>query len=351
VPDSRSNAGLWEKIWFDEEQQILMGELNSENPNDAAKIGTTVKEVSPLLKTFIDGSGRKWEDAPYHIALVTHPIQAGQANFQPLEIAASLCGEEGFAFSMSDIEELLLPEKEQPLTEIPVEDKTLGNHEGVAMAENGEGGSVKDEVVKKVVKTNLKELLGLLKKAGIALPDDTSAENFVERLTVAINAITFEDDKDSENKPPHEQPMPVAMSLGDTTVADTPNPFQAIAENQARLGYVGRIEALVKTGRVAPAYALQHLKPKVEGFALSLGEDGSPQPSTLDEILGALEAIPENTILNVSGRGVTDKDKKGIAFSFEEPLPEGYEGNDQINEEKAGELADSQLKQAGYKTK
>ena len=322
---SNENAGFWEKIWYDDAVDALYAQIDAPREEDSDKIGTTVKEVSPLFRTFVDGQGRKWEDAPYHIALVTHPIISGQENFKPVEMAASLCGDDGFAFSMSDIQELLLTEK------API-DQTGNHQEEIALAASEEKIEKKEEIAETpVAGASVADALKVLKRSKIELPADTTAENFIERLVIALNAIEKATAPETDGKPPIEQPMPVAMSLeGDPIVAEkieTPNPLQVFAENQARSGYVSRIEALVKTGRTPPAYALKHLKPLVEGFALSLGDDGEPQKGLLDQLLEALEAIPENTILNVSGSAKTGKNKKGVAFSFEEPLPEGYEGD------------------------
>ena len=216
------------------------------------------------------------------------------------------------------------------------------------MASGEEKIEKKEEVAAVVAGAGVGDALKALKKLKIELPADTTAENFVERLVIAVNAIEKATAPEGDGKPPVEQPMPVAMSLaGESIVAethDTPNPLQVFAENQARSGYVARIEALVKTGRTPPVYAVKHLKPLVEGFALSLGDDGQPQKGLLDQLLEALEAIPENTILNVSGAAKTGKDKKGVAFSFEEPLPEGYEGDpDKPDDAKAIAEADAQV--------
>ncbi len=347
LPGSDENAGFWNKLWYDEKEEALYGEIDVPREEDASKIGTVVQEVSPIIKTFTDGLGRTWEDAPYHIALVTHPILPGQENFKPvepaIEMAASIEENDGFAFSMSDVKELLL-------TSAPVSDENVNHQEGIAMA-TAEPTKEEPTAEEPNVATGagISSAIKALAKLKISLPEDTTPENFIERLVIAINAIDAANEPDDEGKPPVEQPLPVAMSLGEPIVADTPavNPLQTFAENQARKSYIDRIEAVVKTGRIPPAYAVKELKPLVEAFALSLGEDGTPKKTVLDQLLEAIESIPENTILNVSGTAKASKEanaKKGIAFSFEEPLPEGLEGaSATASEDEALKAADEQI--------
>jgi hypothetical protein len=350
---ANENAGFWGRVWFDDKDNTLYGELEAPRDEDSDRIGKTVREVSPLIKTFVDGSGKKWDNALYHIALVTHPVMANQGNFQPLEVAANLDAGDGYALALSDLQELLLTDK-PPIAE------TVEKQEGVAMAQVGEPVKLdKSAAPANASNAGVAEAIKALVKLKIALPDDTTPENFIERLVIAINAIEKANEPDKpdkpDNKPAIEQPMPIAMTLGDPTVAEpiTPavNPLQVFAEGQARKSYIDRIEALVKTGRTTPAYALKHLKTLVEGFALSLGDDGEPKKGLLDELLEALEAIPENTVLNVSGSAKTGKDKKGIAFSFEEPLPEGYEGEPgKVDDAEAIKAADEQVKKMEGRT-
>jgi hypothetical protein len=347
LPDSSENAGFWERLWFDDKDNALYGEIDVPREEDASKIGTTVKEVSPLLKPFQDGAGNTWDaDSPYHIALVMHPILAGQDNFvpvtpEPAGVAASMPEDVGFAFSMSDAQELLLTEKSHP-AEIAKKD------EGAAMAvELGKEDETPVEPSAPATGAGVGDAIRALAELKISLPADTTPENFIERLVIALNAIHKANEPEQDTKPPTEQPLPVAMSLGDQTVADTPavNPLLTFAENQARKGYVDRIEAAVASGRITPAYVLKHLKPMVEGFALSLGDDGQPQETMLDKALVMIEDIPANTILNVSGAAKTGKDKKGVAFSFEEPFPDGLEGDGLMkpDSEEAIKAADEQV--------
>ena len=56
-----------------------------------------------------------------------------------------------------------------------------------------------------------------------------------------------------------------------------------------------RISSLVASGRVTQAYADAQLKPVLEGFQMSVGQDGKPVPAPIDTLLIALEALPAKT--------------------------------------------------------
>ncbi len=78
VFDSRSNAGWWERMWFDEERQALYGEVDIPLPEDASRIGKTIREVSPYINNYKSGRGVYWKEAIHHVALVTRPVRNNQ---------------------------------------------------------------------------------------------------------------------------------------------------------------------------------------------------------------------------------------------------------------------------------
>ena len=339
-PDSKDNAGWWERFLYDEATQACLGEIDVPLEEDARKVGTTVCEVSPLLKTFKDGSGREWKNAPFHVALVTHPIMGNQANFQPLEMAASLDSGAGFALALSDIvsfsqEHLLQPSGEVGKLEASIQELAMAHAEKKETkteekAEKTADSEVSGEPTGKATAPTMKELLEVLSKIGLPLPEDTTPENLAERIMVAGNALvkSREDKTKTDGEEPITEPVPVAMSLGESNMADSP--FKAIAEDQARKGYVARVESLVNTGRLAPVIASTLFKPALEGFAMSIGDDQKPiEPKlfTVGDVLSMFEAFPENTILNVAGKGKTDKNKAGVAFSFEQEPAADMLGN------------------------
>lgn len=349
---SKDNAGFWGKL-FQDKRGVLYGELDVANQADADKIGTSVQEVSPYVKTeFEDGLQRKWQDSVLHIALVTNPVMPGQQNFErlPTPAAATAPGspavsaEHGIALSLSnflappnvDIPDSVLLSMDQdeatdtPDEEMPEETPVDSPNPGQTSAS---GASIQDA-------------LNALREIGLDLPEDTHEGNLVERIVVASRAISTatgggsnQPDPNDPNAQHQEMPTPIAMSLGNGTMPNTnltvDDRVAAFAVRQARKSYDARIDQLIASGRISAAYRDAHLKPLMEGFQLSLDEAGAATPTAIDHLLDALEAIPASSTLN-GGTVTTRKDgkvnvkKEGrtIALSLaEEPLPAEYEGD------------------------
>ena len=78
--DPRDNAGFVEELELRED--ALWGLLSIPNPEDAAKLGSTVWSVSVSINTnFVDGSGREWGEVIEHVALTNYPVVTDQADF------------------------------------------------------------------------------------------------------------------------------------------------------------------------------------------------------------------------------------------------------------------------------
>lgn len=328
-PDSRMNAGWWERLWQDEDG-TLTGELNVPLEQDSERVGTTVTEVSPTIRDWVDGQGKEWPDSIYHIALVTHPVAQGQENFKrvpdEVSVALSLNDEPGLVVSLSDLKESTL------------------SSEGVQMATEETPTS---QTPVSASGAGIKEALAVLKKVGLVLPDDTTPENLLERIVIAGTAAAgvTEEEEPTNQGTPKEQPTPIAMSVGEPNVSDK---LLSFATKQAKTEYERRIKALVDTGRIAPKSVTEKLNPLLEGFQLSLDEEtGEPNPTQLDTVLDVLEALPEGSVLSVSKSKTagTPKNKSGVAMSVEEELPTPE--TNQITDEQADKLAKAQMNRWG----
>ena len=324
------NGGFWKNLWL--EGSSLYGEIDVPD-HQAADIGTSVREVSPLaVAAYRDGVGNEYDDTLVHIALITKPVIPGQDNFQPSQGASTTGDMPQVAFSASDI-----------VT-------------GFAVSEGVEGGHVTPE---KVYATNpgAEQVLQALASVGLNLPADTTPENLAERIIIAAHAKAGsreegegEEEGEGQGQNVQEKPTPIVMSLDEgedgmataTLTLDTkfgnkagdgalfsesgktnpnvsneqgipgqgtsyenknPDPkvealkkrlVQAVgfASAQVQEGYVFRIRKLIQDGHVDPAYAEKELRPMIEAYQFSLGEDGKPKKSAIDVVLDALEAHP-----------------------------------------------------------
>jgi len=351
LPRSDINAGWWDRVWV--ENNTLWGEVDVPSNEDAVKIGTNVKESSIYVRpSFVDGAGNEWKDSLMHIALVTHPVENGQGNFEPVE--------QGLALAMSQLTEPLSMASPQPA------------EEQLNATDNVGPGESKDSQ-----QQGLQGMLELLRSLQIDLPEDTNEVNFMERLMVALRQkkASEQPDDQSVTTPPEgakEQPAPVAMSqekksevqeeevtlsheeqVGEEVVMSHPK-FKAASQTitfllnhigqQEKNGLADRRNNLVATGKVTEAYASEHLDPSIGSFQMSFGDNGSPEVCAASQIMDALESAPSLTT-GVLGRSAHDNEslqKIALAMSQSgiEGLPVGFGYQEEELESEDGRTAD-----------
>jgi hypothetical protein len=242
-----------------------------------------VQDVSICTHDFVDGKGKKWENAIWHIALPTHPIEPGQENFKPLP----------------------------------------DDYEVVMMSQ-------------RVMSVDVGKLLTALVKCGISLPSDTTPDNLLDRLYVAVTQKSEGSDSGGLNNKPSGSKVetyPIMMSSLSQQQVDailasnvvnpsTGKPFtrECFADNgeiselekskksivlmsnmlnkSFKERYSDRVKALVSSGRVTEDYAKASLYPMIEKLNVSeaiqmgLNEDGSLPTNAVEVTISALEALP-----------------------------------------------------------
>lgn len=324
-PAPENNAGFWEKFFVRKNEHgtySLYGIVDTpgseDDPNSPAyKVSRTVKDTSiGLLPGFVDGKGRNWgEHAIVHVALPLDPIEPGQSNFLPLP-----------------------------------EDAPDDHFEAIAMS-------------RKVV-GNVSQVLTLLRDRGIDLPADTTNENFLDRLLVALMQITKGGTNPLGTKPNSGkvESYPIMMSLTKKQVEailasslqnpETGKPFTAddlkdvpseaeqfkkAAEMMSvqlnsiyRERYKERIAALVTSGRVEQSYADQSLLPLINSIQMSF-QDGKAVENHLDLTLKALESLPVKQTQADGGLDTANFMGRTPSGSSKEPAP-GDEGKDTDND-------------------
>ena len=300
LEDSTKNAGFWTELSCeenDEGQMVLHGKIQAPgNPNDpdtpAGKIGTSVQDTSIYMKRkyeLTDDSGDTIDNALMHIALVSHPIEPGQENFQ-------LEGEESLAMSQGDLV--------------------------VCMSQY-------------LDPSDLSELAILLSETvNLYLPAGTTMDSLVPNLTIALEQCKMSKKKDNydnstSNSDNTFQMEPVVMNLskkqqdalinGKVDNPDTGRPYQAsdfaeqanpepakidIAKDPVVMGltntlkatnqsnFRNRINGLIESGRVTKEYADSNLIPEVDNYSPEFGEDGSVKACPLEGIIMGLESVP-----------------------------------------------------------
>jgi hypothetical protein len=282
LPNSLQNVGFWESLEVSANEQgvpALFGLVDvpgdAQDPNSpAGKIGNTIQDTSVYVRpNFRDSAGRNWSDALMHIALVTHPVEHGQPNFQPVPksgietpaIPGSpvhiQAGE--LALSMSHCRYQIDAHGDWHLAMAAPGSGLAANGPGTAggspvnatgaRSSKGLTDTLGDESGDRRISSFQELLIRLREVAKIALPEDTTEETLVERLGVALmqKAASEEDEEKpgSTIKPPEgarEQTAPVVMSF-------KPEQVQAIVTAQVVNPTTGQpftADELVQIGEV-----------------------------------------------------------------------------------------------------
>ena len=304
LDDSTQNAGFWESLTAEigqDGKMALNGVVNVPgDPNDpntpAGKVGTVVQDTSIYTRRNVPLTTDKDEildEAIMHIALVTHPIEAGQSNFQ------------------------LKDEETQLLMSNMVDDEDLAKEQ----TEDSDESSSNP--------TNLSKLVADLKNiCKIFLPPTTTIDNLVENLSIAVGQykLLSSPEDGSGAKTDSFQVEPLLMSHLDPSQVEAlinakiPNPktgkpyakedflpsqpVQADTQTQLvmaamqnsmqadrRKSYRSRIESLVGTGRTTKAFADSNLYPQADGYNIEF-KDGAVAPSMLESLIMSLESLP-----------------------------------------------------------
>lgn len=396
--DAYNNAGFWKRLWVDEHDGSLYGEVDVPRADDADRIGRTVVDVSLLAKPqWIDGQNNLYEDVLTHIALVTHPVAPDSSNF-----TRSSSSEKDPGVLACGLGDLVMAEDVTPTTP-------------PATSAGPPATPPPDSVA--AATATVADALEMLSKMDppITLPSDTNSQNFLERLVTALHALQSAhaaegagaDNNTSIAEPPqgaHEKPGPIAMAQDSVLAAAAaaaaktapqtpPIPQPAApaappapgtppaagtlslsqedqaainwARNTTRLSYQTRIENCVKSGKITPKLAQEQGQRLLAGLSIAFSADGQLVKGPLDLVLEAWEAIPDGSVL--TGRSPTSTAKatkgsllSGEAFSlaaglqeipgpdFDAPTVLGQQPEETVSADEADAIVEEQLKQAGY---
>lgn len=244
---------------------------------DGRQVPCAISEVSAAVRDWRDGRGNPWKDSIIHVALTPLPVVAGQEGFRPLPEAPPAEGEVRLSLAT-----LLSTDTED--TDMP---------DGTS-APTGGGGDF----------NKLLELLATV--ANLHMPEGTTPENFVERLTTVLNhehqsTGGGEEEGGSDGGatlPPTEEAPPTVMSLA--TISD---PVQQVLfrrlESEHRGKLAQRVERLARAQwpNGLPVFAratIDKLRSQASQVNLSLAPTGEPQESELERQLSLLEsALPD----------------------------------------------------------
>lgn len=250
----------------------------------------SIKFTSPELRpTWTDGKGRVFKNIISHVALTHKPRNPDQSKLQPV-------AEPALQFSLADLEpiQMSFDDDKDADDKSPI-DKATDRETPADASENPDmptPGAASEE------QKQLESCIAFLKTIGVALPANTDASNFMDRLqtglmTLAESKIQAEseaakDDDDADNAPLIEEKPPIQQfSLSDVEGDKFTNRLLAKVIKAEHGQCKSRLETLVEKNNISPA-----LRDSLLGKSdvLQFSADGEYVPSwTLPEMVAVLE--------------------------------------------------------------
>lgn len=310
LDDSSANAGFWEDLevkTLSNGKKGLVGVIDVPgDPKDATtpagKVGTSVKDTSIYTRKNLpitSGVDKEefLDEGVMHIALVTHPIELGQENFKLLQ-------ENDAHLVMSNMVNESESESE--------------NSETKEMESQEDGASPLNQLI-----NDLRDTCNLY------VPPNTTIDNFVENLSIAVNQYkllnteTPNSDPDSfevepllmshlnpaqvdalitakvvnpvTNKPYAKEDFAPAQSQQDLKDQLIMSAMQNSMQGDRRKAYRGRIDSLVASGRTTKAFAEQKLYPQADSYVLQF-DNGQIVEPVVESLIMSLESMPAPTV-------------------------------------------------------
>lgn len=269
---------------------------------DGRQVRGKVGEVSIAVKPFTDGTGKDWGESLVHVALTPLPVAHGHGGFTAS--MSSVCKNDSgeYTLSLAQFTRTLAASEEAPVAD-DKEDKKPPFEKKEGTDDKG-GGDSKDHFA---------EGMKILAARGIGLPDDTTAENFWERLCVAGHALEHAESETGEDLDDdgmddgleadtdegvtvgddgvvQEEPRPMMMSLASTKDRAAKAAVRRV-EAEHKKSLLSRISRLEKRG-LKPVLSAE-LRSAAEGYTLgyTLSNDGEMvvSPRRLDQRISDLE--------------------------------------------------------------
>lgn len=292
----------------------------------------SIKFVSPDLRSKWTSpvSGKVYEDVIYNAALTHHPVGAEQGEFVQFS-------EGVLQLSLADYTQLAEDEDE---TESEGSSETPDTEAPPDPADNTDNPDMPEESGPSESEQKLKLCLAWLEKLDIPMQSDTTTENFVDRLTTSLMAVSATLDKmeaeeaTDESEEEDSADMPVKEEQPDSMMQFSEHPaFKRLLDTH-RGQDRKRIATLVKQGRIGKKLAAT-LASRADSVQLSDDFQSERPALALSEVLDLLE---DSTV---------DLTKDETAQLSEHNHPRGenwYSGTDPDTGRRQGESEEEEAK-------
>jgi hypothetical protein len=290
LEDANQNGGFWENLETEviKGKTTLVGVIDApgdvNDPNTpAGKVSKTVRDTSIYVRDkmpITDGSDDYIENALMHIALVTHPIQPGQANFEALEDNASY-------LAMSQL-------VEEPGDDAD-DDLDTGNYNIPKLAEELKKCLKIFIPETTTIKNLIPNLMASIKQYEMLNNDANSTDQIVKVDPIIMNQDQIKSLVDAKVVNPTTGKPYVNEDFKTSSPSNTQNEIimsaiQTQFQSDRRTTFKSRIDNLINTGRTTKAFADSNLYPKAASYEIKI-DAGQVAQSPLEEILMNLEAM------------------------------------------------------------
>lgn len=259
-------------------------------PSATEKAQSNAVYVSPVLFDYWkDGSGKTYADIIGSVDLVDYPVDHSQGPFEPVEPVRLSCA---IRMSASPTKLYRMSENDQMEDEM-----TYMSQDG----DGDEGAPALPPMQPQAQPTGARvaDAIAGLAKMKIMLPDDTTPENFLDRLVPALMtaaAQTAPEEMPMEQLPPEPEPEPEKPVLVDNpqiaAMSLRLKKFEADKLSEGKKALANRLESLLASGRMTPAEHTEQVK-RLGLTKMSLTDDATVKTTPIDIWVSAREAIPE----------------------------------------------------------
>ncbi|WP_146675625.1 hypothetical protein [Pirellula sp. SH-Sr6A] len=302
-------------VAFDVSQDGRSAEITVEALNKSAKESMEANSVfvSPVIfEQWKDGAGNQYTDTIGSVDLVDYPVDYKQGPFVPVADARMSC-----VIRMSSAPTKICRLSEMNMDDEKKDDETKGAEDVTKMSDDSPNDPSPEQPT--TGGTSVADVLASLATLKIILPEDTTTENFLERLRPALStAIAHGEQPDKEEEPasslpPEEEPT-VVTSPNIAAMSARLRAFENTLIEQGRENIKKRFDACLKSGRISPNEHGQMLK-RVGVQKMSLDESNKVVAGDVALWLESRESLPAGAVWSPEERitrmGVTDVDQPG----------------------------------------
>lgn len=285
-------------------------------PSATEKVKSNAVFVSPVLfDQWKDGAGNRYRDTIGSVDLVDYPVDHSQGPFVPAMQAMSCirmsCSPTVFRMSAMADTPPVDPKKKPPMDEEP-----YGDENGM----DGDGGGfdnpdvsmepgttpADDETSSTPIDpepstgTSVADVVQLLSQLQVVLPDDTTTNNFLERLrpalmtAVAANAQP-EPDEPATSLPPEQQSPQLADQPQIATMSLRIKQLEQDKIKSARSALNRRLKTLLDSGRCSPL-EFKQMQAKIGVQKMSLTASNTVKAGDTAVWIRSREATPHGAV-------------------------------------------------------